>query len=130
MEEEQIVDDQAEQEPRPLYIGTAKHTVVMAMDQKGAGNANHHYEVFSAEDTQKFLEVHFQDGPIKKAGINGVHNEDLIAMVIDRLEGFQNGPYVCAENAMAMIKLDEALHWLRHRTEERSRRGVEGTNAV
>ena len=141
MEENNVIDfpegelegagvEPIEPEPRILQIGTTKHTIIMAMDNKGAGNANHHYKVFSAKDSQEFLEVCFQDGPIKEAGVNGVHNEDLIAIVIDRLEGFQNGQYGCPENALAMIKLEEALHWLRHRTEQRERRGVEGTHEV
>lgn len=117
-------------EPRILQIGSAKHTIVKAMDEKGTGNANHHYEIFTADCKRKFTKICFQNGPIKEAGINGIHNEDLIAIVIDRFAGFQNGPYGCTENALAMIKLEESLHWLKHRTEQRERRGVEGTHEV
>ena len=94
-------------EPRVLLIGTARHTAVMAMDNKGAGNANHRYQIINAKSQKVLDEIHFQDGPIKEAGINGIHNEDLIAIVIDRMEGFQNSEFGCAENAMAMIKLEE-----------------------
>ena len=32
----------------------------------------------------------FQNGPIKENGVNGCQNEDLIAVVIDRLQQFFN----------------------------------------
>lgn len=74
--------------------------------------------------------VHFQEGPIKEVGVNGVANEDLIAMVICRLEHFQKSEYSSRDNAMAITKLEEALLWLRKRTIGRENRGVEGTNVV
>lgn len=75
-------------------------------------------------------EVHFQEGPIKEVGVNGVCNEDLIAMVICRLEHFQKGPFACRDNAVAITKLEEALLWLRKRTIGRENRGVEGTSRI
>ena len=51
-------------------------------------------------------------------------NEDLIAMVIDRLQSFQESEYKCRENAVAITKLEEALMWLRKRTQDREDRGV------
>ena len=72
--------------------------------------------------------MNFQNGPIKEAGVNGVMNEDLIAIVIDRMQGFQNGDFKCRENALALTKLEEALMWLRKRTQDREDRGVEGTS--
>lgn len=73
-------------------------------------------------------EIHFQEGPIKECGVNGVCNEDLIAMVITRLEHFQRSEFVCRENALAITKLEEAMLWLRKRTMGREKRGVEGTH--
>lgn len=75
-------------------------------------------------------EVHFQEGPIKECGVNGVCNEDLIAMVICRLEHFQKGQFACRDNAIAITKLEEALLWLRKRTIARESRGVEGTSGI
>jgi hypothetical protein len=60
-------------------------------------------------------------------GVNGVFNQDLIGMVICRLEHFQNSDFKCRENAMAITKLEEALMWLRKRTVNREKRGVLGT---
>lgn len=90
----------------------------------------HHYAVFPVDSNTPLLNVEFQRGPIKEAGLNGVMDEDLIAMVIDRLQGFQKTEYIVKENAMAITKLEEALLWLRKRTMEREKRGVEGTHTV
>lgn len=74
--------------------------------------------------------VHFQEGPIKECGVNGVANEDLIGMVLARLLSFQKSEYKCKENAEAVKCLMKALEWLRKRTNGRVKRGVEGTSKV
>ena len=79
---------------------------------------------------KQLLEVPFQNGAIKENGVNGVMNEDLIHMVICRLEHFQGSPFACRENQLAITKLEEALLWLRKRTIGRENRGVEGTTNV
>lgn len=109
--------------------GTEDYTKIVAKDQKEF-NAHHHYKVVTVENGENVTDIYFQKGPIKECGVNGCHHEDLIAIVIDRLESFQDSEYRCRENALAITKLDEALHWLRHRTVERKTRGVEGTSAV
>lgn len=114
---------------RELNIGTKKYTKVVVLDEKGAGGANHQYEIQPVgEQTPEYnyTKVNFQNGAIKENGVNGCQNEDLIAIVIDRLQGFQSGEFSCRENALAVTKLEEALHWLRHRTMDREVRGVEG----
>ena len=117
---------------RAVTIGTEKYTQVVASDEKEF-NANHFYRV---ETTSKNVpvaivgQVQFQKGSIKEHGVNGVMNEDLIAMVIDRLQSFQESDYRCRENAVAITKLEEALMWLRKRTEDRERRNVEGTHKL
>lgn len=125
---------------RQLNIGTKKHTTIVAVDEKGAGGAYHKYEVISTNlaktniyqtnplDSDLKTTINFQNGPIKENGVNGCHNEDLIAIVIDRLQCFQAGEYSCRENALAITKLEEALLWLRKRTMDREDRGVEGTS--
>ncbi|KKL66249.1 hypothetical protein LCGC14_2146840 [marine sediment metagenome] len=119
---------------RTLEIGTKKYTEVDVMDEKGQGNANHEYRITSVclpeQDCAVLGTVSFQNGPIKEVGVNGVMNEDLIAIVIDRMRGFQSGDYACRDNALALTKLEEALMWLRNRTNNRETRGVEGTNVI
>lgn len=58
---------------------------------------------------------------------NGAILEDVLASCADRLEFFQASKFNCRENALALTKLQEALHWLNHRTLERRKRGVEGS---
>jgi hypothetical protein len=106
---------------------TEKYTTVHH-EKDFSYNAPHHFEVRSEDGV--LATIHFQEGPIKEAGINGVNNEDLINMVIARLEGFQNSTFKCRENALAITKLEESLLWLRKRTMDREARGVEGTHTV
>jgi len=115
---------------RKLTIGTEKYTQVFADDEKEF-NANHSYTVRTVKVPNTILShVCFQKGPIKECGVNGVNNEDLLAMVLDRLQSFQESDFKCRENAIAITKLEEALLWLRKRTMDREARGVEGTHAV
>jgi hypothetical protein len=66
-------------------------------------------------------------GPERKAP-NGAFVETVIAVAAKRLEFYQEGPFACEENEIALRKLEEALDWLHTRTEDRERRGVEGTH--
>lgn len=79
-----------------------------------------------ADDSGNTLTVEFHVGDPAE-GVNGVTHEVLLAILIDRLRGFQKGPFACRENALALTKLEEARHWLEARTRERQARGVEGS---
>lgn len=94
---------------------------IAVMDEAGAGGANHWYEI--ADSRGCMAKILFQNG----AGVNGVTQEALLAIVIDRLRSFQAGPFSCRENAIALTNCEEALMWLQKRTRERIKRGVEGT---
>lgn len=116
---------------------TSKYTEVFHEEpEKMKYNAPHHFVVVPAvaapngEGQEPLSTIHFQEGPIKECGVNGVCNEDIIAMVICRLEHFQKSEFACRENALAITKLEEALLWLRKRTMGRENRGVEGTHKV
>jgi hypothetical protein len=61
-----------------------------------------------------------------RAGAVGLTNEVLLAIVKDRLEAFQAGPYACRENAVALNGIDKALAALHSRTKARIFQGVEG----
>jgi hypothetical protein len=115
---------------------TSKYTEVFHEEPEDMEyNAPHNFEVrmvpMSEGASQPILaKIHFQEGPIKECGINGACNEDLIAMVITRLEYFQKTKFVCRENAIAITKLEESLMWLGKRTIDREKIGVEGTIEV
>jgi hypothetical protein len=117
---------------------------IQVTDEPGAGGANHLYMIegfdTASNASDPFVERHgapakhttilFQNGPINESGVNGITQEVLLAIVIDRLQAFQRGPFACRENALALTKLEEAQHWLFSRTLARMQRGVEGTHTV
>lgn len=104
--------------------------VIKVLDEPGHGGANHNYVIEIGIGPDTYLS--FQNGPVSEDGngINGITHEALLAVLCDRLRGFQQGPYACKANACALTHLEEAQHWLQQRTLERMRRGVEGTHTV
>jgi len=101
---------------------------IEVLDEPGEGNACHSYLISWGKDREEACVLHYQDGPIKERGANGISNEALLAIVIDRLEGFQRGPFACEENRLALLSAQGALFLLQKRTKDRLARGVEGTN--
>lgn len=119
-------------------VNPANDTLTICVtDEKGAGGANHRYEI-TGYDTESNpskttdfgagkVTILFQNGPIAESGVNGITQEVLLAILVDRLQSFQSGPYACRENALALTKLEEAQMWLQQRTRGRMARGVEET---
>lgn len=115
---------------------------IEVVDQPGAGGANHRYDItgFDTESNPSSARddgykssfsrciILFQNGPIKEAGVNGITQEVLLEIVADRLRSFQAGPYSSKENAVALTHVETAQLWLQKRTQDRLRRGVEGTS--
>lgn len=118
--------------PRELvshkFNGLNEAIQVLVLDEPGSGGACHQYRLVQG-DPSFVVDIPFQNGPIGEVGVNGISNEALLAIVEDRLLGFQSGRYVCRENELALIALQECLMWLQKRTLDRMRRGVEGTHA-
>ena len=56
---------------------------------------------------------------------DGTTNEEVLAVLIDRLE-FLGNKIPSRETSIAKTKCEEALMWLNKRTEDRKKRGVEG----
>jgi hypothetical protein len=107
---------------------------IEVIDEPSHGGACHAYRITipASGDMEKAVFLDFQNGPIDTDGngVNGLTHEALIAILIDRLQGFQAGKYACRENALALTKLEEAAHWLAHRTRARMARSVEGSHTV
>lgn len=101
-----------------------KQITVTVMDAPGPGGAHHHYAI--EVPGVMHADVMFQNGPVDEHGVNGITQETLIAIAIDRLRCFQAGPFSCRENAIALTHLEDAMYWLHHRTRSRMARGVEG----
>ncbi len=120
--------------------GLNEQLKIEVLDQPGQGNACHHYKIGPADPTRFTTDpvnapkcncdIRFQDGPVAEAGANGISIEALLAVVEDRLLGFQSGNYATRENAVALTKIQEAMMWLHKRTRDRMARGVEGTMKV
>jgi len=110
---------------------------VLVLDEPGQGGACHRYLVVEATagtpDPAAMVRqlggvIEFQNGPIQEVGVNGVQQEDLLAIVIDRLESFQAGPFANSYNQEALDHCKKALAALHQRTTDRLNRGVEGFN--
>lgn len=79
-------------------------------------------------DGAGYIHIKFQCGPVKEAGVNGTSIENVLDLLVKRLDGFQNGPFKCRENALAITKIEEAIMWLEYRTKKRVEQNTEGTN--
>lgn len=101
---------------------------ITVADEPGQGGACHDYRIQVGNDPGNNGTIKFQNGPLTETGPNGISQEALLAIVEDRLIGFQSGEYACRENAIALIKVQEAMQWLQKRTRDRMARGVEGTS--
>lgn len=107
---------------------------IVVIDDKADGGENSRYQVIdvSKQNTEPdstdivIAEIQFQNGPIPTVGVNGVTNEVLISIVIDRLESFQEGKLANRYNSAALHSLHTALASLKQRTIDRMERGVEG----
>lgn len=78
------------------------------------------------------LTIKWQDGPLGRGEDRKEPNGAFVETVIDaakkRIESYQNSKFKCRENALAIAKLEDALHWLNSRTQRREQEGVEGTH--
>ena len=89
----------------------------------------------------KGFSIDWQNGPLgrgeERQEANGAFVEDVITAVLKRLEFYQKGDdystgppgkFFCRENALAIDRLEECLHWLQARTARRELEGMEGTH--
>lgn len=112
---------------------TLNNSIKIDCDERDGNGGSHVYRLRVNAQGEHFTseqEIEFQNGPLQEAGLNGISDEALLAIVIDRLEGFQTAQYRSRYNALAITKLEEAMHWLNARTTDRQKRGVEGTHKV
>ena len=82
--------------------------------------------------TGRGFSISWQNGPLGRGAErqepNGAFVEGVIAAALGRLNFYQSSKFKCRENALAITKLEEALHWCQHRTQAREARNVEGTH--
>ena len=65
-------------------------------------------------------ELRFQQGHPAKVGVNGLTLESVLAICLQRLNGFQNGPYPSEFNSAAMMHIERAMESLKDRQRELS----------
>ena len=79
------------------------------------------------------LIIDWQNGPLGRGADrkapNGAFVETVLDAVKQRIEFYQGGKFRSRENALAITKIEEALHWLNARTQRREAAGTEGTHA-
>lgn len=79
------------------------------------------------------LDIRWQNGPLGRVGTeervepNGAFVETVLKAVQQRIEYYQTS-FPCRENALAITKIEEAIHWLNARTARRIAENVEGTH--
>ncbi len=103
--------------------GINNSLILRVLDEPGRGNACRKYQVELDLDNGTSViigNIDFQDGLIAEAGINGLTNEILLAIVQDRLEGFQSGDYACEANNQALEGIISAMSALHSRTLEQA----------
>jgi hypothetical protein len=71
-------------------------------------------------------EIHFQEGALNAGPHNGILSIAFLAILKDHLESFQEGEFASRETAVAITKIEEAIHWVAARADNRSSRGVLG----
>lgn len=87
----------------------------------------HKYWIEDSENPglgQKLSFVCKKDGELI---FDGTTNEAVLEILLDRLY-YLDILVPCKENEIAIIKLEEALMWLRRRTDKRIQQNVEGTD--
>lgn len=86
----------------------------------------HYYAIDAGETTTA---IHFQNGPVKANGVNGVTNEAVLAILIHRTK-ILDSHFPCDENKRAISYMENALALFEKRTKDRLIRGVEGQNKL
>ena len=105
-------------------------TNVAALDERDpkCGLASHTYGI-QYGGPKEVLKIQFQHGPRGVEGSSpGVFDDDLLAIIEDRMEGFQTGPFACPENAETLRLVRAARESLGLRVARRIAQGVLGAN--
>ena len=108
----------------PRVIRTHEHTaadkllaIVAGPAGKGGAPLDYYIRGMANRWTENIdFKFKFQTAPVHEVGITGVTMEALLAVIIDRLEGFQSGAYACDENEAALRCCKLALVNLNLRT--------------
>lgn len=87
---------------------------VFALDERDQYQANHKYGISILGDQAIDCCLNFRTG-----NKHGITVEALLAVCMDRLQGFEMGPMSCPQNETAITNIKAALTALKSRTLER-----------
>lgn len=108
-----------------VIVQGGQHRLIL--NDQGDG---HNYRVVYLPGGLDSCLISFQQGPVTEDNpVNGVTNENLLAILIDRTQKL-NAKFPCRENSLAITKMEEALMWFEKRTANRKARGVEGKEVL
>jgi hypothetical protein len=108
-------------------INWERFTKVLPEGNRGRGGEFSSYRIIKVDSNETLAEIKFQNEPVKLAGVNGVFNEDLLTIVLHRLECFEAGEFKHHANQVAITHIARAIEALHKRTKDRITREVEGT---
>ena len=99
--------------PHVIYVDRNSLGVFSVSGPQSMFPNGHHYEVrFPGGAQMKYpptpVKIDFQEGPVRTSGVNGVTNEALLAILIDRTEVLDS-QFPCLENKVALEHMREAL---------------------
>lgn len=87
---------------RAIPTNSPSNVAALDIRDSSAGGASHVYGV-QYGGPKDVCRIAFQHGPRGVDGsVPGVFDDDLLAVVEDRLRCFQDGPFACVENAEAL----------------------------
>jgi len=75
----------------------------------------HDFDIKNALDDSLLTSIHFQQGNPFEVGVNGIRNEDLLRILIERVSSFKKSNPNDFENDNALSRLYEAYWWLSQR---------------
>jgi hypothetical protein len=114
--------------PFPNEI-TSRYKIEFGPISSNKGGGRHHYYI-SAVDADGNVdfktEIHFQEGPLNAGPHNGLLSIAVLAILKDHFQSFQDGEFASRETAIIITKLEEVMHWVCARSDERAARGVLG----
>lgn len=111
MTKDDVINNEIEQEHKIAKLsrifGETDRLYIKTLDEPDDlnGGVNHHFAICEQNSTVPLQIIKMQHGAIKENGINGIQNVDLLNIVIDNLQHFQNGKFACRENAIALTNL-------------------------
>ena len=109
---------------------TRRCEITASNHSENKGGGRHHYHARCADERGAYeTDIDFQHGALTTVGFNGLFSVAFLAILIDHLKSFQEGEFATREAAIAVTKLEEAMHWLCARADERASRGVLGAHA-